>query len=152
MDICAFLRFCALLLASKWVCTIRVSPLHKGEYLLEKVCGNSCHMRIQRMHREIGWELHHSCQNQYTQENSIFKFDLRIAAVLGVRSWSPFVTRKSGHISRIWAEMTQALMPKLTKSSPNSLARVQFRQNSPKFAKFPQKFAKLAKFRFTKGL
>ena len=27
----------------------------------------------------------------------------------------PFVTRKSGHIWRIWAEMTQMLMPKSTK-------------------------------------
>ena len=34
---------------------------------------------------------------------------------LGVQSWSPFVTRKSGHTWRIWAEMTQTLMPKSTK-------------------------------------
>ena len=34
---------------------------------------------------------------------------------LGVQSWSPFVIRKSGHIMRIWAEMTQTLMPKSTK-------------------------------------
>ena len=48
---------------------------------------------------------------------------------------------------------------KINQSSPNSLARVQcrqnspnFRPNSPDFAKFAPKFAKLAKFRFTKGL
>ena len=35
--------------------------------------------------------------------------------LLGVQSWSPFVTQKSGHIWRIWAEMTQTLMPKSTK-------------------------------------
>ena len=34
---------------------------------------------------------------------------------LGVQTWSPFVTRKSGHIWQIWAEMTQMLMPKSTK-------------------------------------
>ena len=33
----------------------------------------------------------------------------------GVQSWSPFVTRKSGHIRQILAEMTQMLMPKSTK-------------------------------------
>ena len=34
---------------------------------------------------------------------------------LGVQSWSPFVTRKSGHMWRISAEMTQTPMPKSTK-------------------------------------
>ena len=87
--------------------------------------------------------------------------------LLGVQSWSPFLTRKSGHIWRIWAEMTQTLMPKSTKVaqihlpernsaeirqvSAKSRHWPNFRQNSPKFAKFPPKFAKLAKFRFTKG-
>ena len=77
---------------------------------------------------------------------------------LGVQSWSPFVTRKSGHIWRIWAEMTQTLMPKSAKVAQIHLpirqvsAKIRlppnFRQVS---AKFPPKFAKLAKFRFTKG-
>ena len=49
----------------------------------------------------------------------------------------PFVTQKSGHIWRIWAEMTQTLMPKLTKVAPIHLPEC----NSPKFAKFPPKFA-----------
>ena len=65
---------------------------------------------------------------------------------LGVQSWSPFVTRKSGHIWRIWAEMTQTLMPKSTKVAQIHLpCRMQFRQNSPNFAKFPPKFAKFCR-------
>ena len=77
---------------------------------------------------------------------------------LGVQSWSPFVTRKSGHIWRIWAENDPNAHAKINQSSPNSLARVQFRrqnspnfrQNSPKFAKFPPKFAKICQISFRK--
>ena len=60
------------------------------------------------------------------------------------------MTRKSGHILRILAEMTQPLIPKSgNQSSPNSLARVQFRQNSPNLPEFHQisptgMFAKLS--------
>ena len=55
---------------------------------------------------------------------------------LGVQSWSPFLTRKSGHIWRVWAEMTQTIMPKSTKVGQIHLPEC----NSPKFAKFPPKF------------
>ena len=46
------------------------------------------------------------------------------------------MTRKSGHIWRIWAEMTQTLMPKSTKVAQIHLPEC----NS---AKFPPKFAKI---------
>ena len=64
---------------------------------------------------------------------------------LGVQSWSPFVTRKSGHTWRIWAEMTQTPLPKSTKVAPNSLARAQFHQNSPNLAEFHQISANIRK-------
>ena len=59
---------------------------------------------------------------------------------LGVQSWSPFVTRKGGHIWRIWAEMSQTPHAKINQNCPNSLARVQFRQNSPNFRQISAKF------------
>ena len=78
---------------------------------------------------------------------------------LGVQSWSPFVTRKSGHIWRTWAEMTQTLMPKSTKVAQIHLPEcnsakirqisAKIRQDLPNFRPNSPKFAK---FRFTKGL
>ena len=63
---------------------------------------------------------------------------------LGVQSWSPFVARKSGQIWRIWAEMTQTLMPKSAKVAQIHLPECNSRQNSPSFrqnsAKFPPSF------------
>ena len=84
-----------------------------------------------------------------------------LTPVLSVQSWSPFVTLKSGHIWRTWAEITQTLMPESTKKAQIHLpectsARQISAKIPPKFAKicakFPPNFAKLAKFRFTKGL
>ena len=59
---------------------------------------------------------------------------------LGVQSWSPFVTRKSGHIWQIWAEMTQMLMPKSTKVAQIHLSECNSAKFPPKFAKFPPNF------------
>ena len=70
--------------------------------------------------------------------------------IFWVQSWSSFVTRKSGHIWRIWAEMTQTLMPKSTKVAQIHLPECNSRQNSRQNS--CQNSAKLAKFRFTKGL
>ena len=60
----------------------------------------------------------------------------------GVQSWSPFVTRNSGHIWRMWAEMTQMLMPRSTKVAQIHLPEC----NSAKIRQIS------AKFRFTEGL
>ena len=55
------------------------------------------------------------------------------------------MTRKSGHIWRIWPEMTPKFIPKPTKVTQiHSIVRLQVRQNSPTFAKFPPTFANLA--------
>ena len=61
-------------------------------------------------------------------------YDADEGLLLGVQSWSPFVTRKSGHIWRIWPQMTQTVMPKSSKVAQiPTVARLQFRQNSPSF-------------------
>ena len=62
---------------------------------------------------------------------------------LGVQSWSPFVTRKSGHIWRIWAEMTQTLMPKSTKVAQIHLPECDSAKFPPKFAKFARKIRQI---------
>ena len=62
---------------------------------------------------------------------------------LGVQSWSPFATRKSGHIWRIWAEMTQTLMPKSTRVAQIHLPECNSAKIRQISAKFPPKFAKI---------
>ena len=64
---------------------------------------------------------------------------------LGVQSWSPFVTRKSGHIWRIWAEMTQTPTPKSNKVAQIHLPEcnsAKIRQILLNFTKFRQMSAK----------
>ena len=67
--------------------------------------------------------------------------------LLGVQSWSRFVTRKSGHIWRIWAEMSQTLMPKSTKVAQIHLPErnsAKSRQILLNFTKFPPKFVNIS--------
>ena len=60
------------------------------------------------------------------------------------------MTRKSGHIWRIWAEMTQTLMPKSTTVAQIHLPECNTAKFSPNSAKIPPKFAKFAKISFHK--
>ena len=84
--------------------------------------------------------------------------NLRKMPKLGVQTWSPFVTQKSGHIWQIWAEMTQTLMPKSTKvaqihlSECNSANTHQiFPKILPKFRQnLPQISAKIRQISFQK--
>ena len=59
---------------------------------------------------------------------------------LGVQSQSPFVTRKSGHIWRIWAEMTQTLMPKSSKVAQIHLPECHSAKIRQSSAKIPPNF------------
>ena len=70
---------------------------------------------------------------QTSEWQNVLKTTSEKTPFLGAQSWSPFVTRKSGHIWRIWAEMTQTLMPKSTKAAQIHLPEC----NS---AKFPPEF------------
>ena len=78
---------------------------------------------------------------------------------LGVQSWSPFATRKSGHIWRIWAERTQTLVPKSTKVAQIHLPErnsTKIRPISAKFfrqklAKIPPNFRQISQISFHKS-
>ena len=72
---------------------------------------------------------------------------------LGVQSWSPFVARKSGHIWRIWAEVTQTLMSKSTKVAQIHLPECNFakiRQISAKISQVSAKIRQISQISFHK--